>query len=97
MTNIEHYRSLTEVLFVTYKNKNEDYGDAFGKTCEMLGKLATGYQLGVLNAKVSRITTLLTNDYKKENYESLEDSLLDLASYAIMTIIERRKNHESIR
>jgi len=78
-----------------HTKKNHDYGNAFGDTYQEFvknqqQKMADGYAIGLLCNKVNRVKTLLQNDaWIKE--ESIEDSLLDLASYAIMTIIERRR------
>ncbi len=78
-----------------HTRKNHDYGNAFGDTYQSFveqkqQKMADGYAIGLLCNKVNRVKTLLTDDAWVKG-ESVEDSLLDLASYAIMTLIERRK------
>ena len=61
--------------------------------------LSTLWQLGVFAAlilfgtKINRIKTLMNKD--SHTYESLEDSLLDLANYALIAVTElRAKNNK---
>jgi Domain of Unknown Function (DUF1599). len=66
--------------------KNHDYGDSFSKQYEKYGLLS-----GIIRMddKMARIENLLKSDSKVD--ESIEDSLKDLAGYAILTIVEMRK------
>lgn len=74
-----------------HAEKNHAYGNAFHKTCsELMPEQAKGYQVGMLRAKVDRITALASSRDCRSS-ESVEDSLLDLASYSIMTLEEIRK------
>jgi hypothetical protein len=43
-----------------------------------------------INDKVQRLLNLTTTD-KKPNNESLEDTFIDIANYAVMSIIVQRK------
>lgn len=89
--NVELFKSIIEEMLETYKKKNHDYGSSFETLCDKFGLLAAAIPL---NNKVERINSLIT---KKENKvdESIEDSLKDLANYAIMTLIYINKNGES--
>lgn len=71
----------------THKAKNHDYGDSF---TELYKECGSTYAYAHLKEKLNRIKTLRksTQMVKKE---SMEDSLLDLASYAIMWVCELRK------
>lgn len=76
-----------------HARKNHDYGNAFGNVYQEFAAqnlvMADGYAVGTLLVKVERAKTLVSNEaYVKE--ESIEDSLQDLACYAIMTLMERR-------
>ena len=79
--------TITDRMAQTYKNKNADYGNAFSEQIHMDG---WGYATGILGAKLSRIRHLLlhTADRTPQQGESLQDNLLDLANYAIMTLME---------
>lgn len=80
MTNIESFEYIINKLFDTYKKKNHDYGDSFGKTIDKYGLLSLAIRL---NDKLSRFETLLSKQAKVNN-ESINDTLEDLATYAIM-------------
>ena len=59
-------------------------------------------KLGIISAatrmldKMNRIVSLVTKDQQKVNDESLRDTLIDIANYAVMTIMEIDKKKERI-
>lgn len=69
-----------------YVRKNNDYGDAFSLSIDKWGYQAAAIRIG---DKYNRFCTLIekAEDPKVEE-ESLVDTLLDLANYAIMTVME---------
>jgi hypothetical protein len=80
---IEHdviCQKLTEL----YTNKNRDYGDSFGRGYKEYGMLMPVIRL---EDKLNRIKSLIKNEAAVKD-ESLIDTLMDLANYSIMTIIE---------
>ena len=83
----EMYGSLLDKLFMTYKSKNADYGSAFA---EMFDELGIDYAYGKLREKMNRIKVLRNKPNMVEN-EGLEDALLDMAGYAILTLVELKK------
>ena len=83
----EMYGSLLDKLFMTYKSKNADYGSAFS---EMFDELGIDYAYGKLREKMHRIKTLRNQPNMVEN-QGLEDALLDMAGYAILTLVEIEK------
>ena len=93
VTNIqsdeEIYGSLLDKLFTTYKYKNADYGSAFA---EMFDELGIDYAYGKLREKMNRIKVLRNKPNMVEN-EGLEDALLDMAGYAILTLVELKKRN----
>ena len=72
---------LVNNLYATYRKKNHDYGDSFGKSCDKYGLIAAIVRM---NDKVNRFAQLIDKD--SEVQESIQDTLLDLANYSIMTI-----------
>jgi hypothetical protein len=70
--------------------KNRDYGDSFAK---QYGKYGIISGLIRMDDKMSRLTNLV-NGGKDTVGESIEDTLLDNAGYAVMTLIEKRKEAE---
>lgn len=76
-------------LNAIYNNKNNDYGDAFGRTFEKLGLISAVTRI---SDKYNRLESLATSTEQKVKDESIEDTLMDMANYCIMTIIELRKS-----
>lgn len=75
-------------LHDTYKAKNADYGDSFAK-------VRNEYPNAILirlNDKLSRLETLMNGAEQHVQDESIDDTLLDLANYCIMELVERRHN-----
>lgn len=84
---VSAHENICKMLNDTYARKNADYGDSFGAS---YGEYGMMMPLIRLDDKLNRIKALVRN---KENAqvreESIDDTLLDLANYAIMTLIER--------
>lgn len=62
--------------------KNKDYGNAFD---DLFNEYGLQYSIMHLHEKLNRIKAVHKNN--KANNESIKDSLIDLANYAIMTYI----------
>ena len=71
--------------------KNQAYGDSFTKSLDEDGLLVLKIRLG---DKFNRISELIKNGKFKENDESLEDTLLDMAGYSILGL-KYLKEHEN--
>ena len=74
-------------MYNLYIKKNENYGNSFGKLYEDLGPISG---LVPLHNKLNRLTSLIKGS--KNNFESIEDTLIDLANYAIMNLIELKNS-----
>lgn len=79
-----HY-AICQKLNVVYKAKNHDYGDSFGDTYKKLGIISAVTRL---SDKMNRIMSLAVKHDAQVKDEKIEDTLLDMANYAIMTLIE---------
>ena len=71
-----------------HNRKNADYGDSFDKTLDEFGLVASATRM---SDKFNRFKSLIKNPARVED-EKIEDTLIDLASYAIMTIKWMRQN-----
>ena len=69
--------------------KNHDYGNSFSKQFEKYGLLSGIIRL---DDKMSRLDSLIQN--KALVNESIEDTVADIAGYAILLLIELRKKQE---
>lgn len=89
-SNIEQFKEITTQMANLYEKKNADYGNSFDKSCNEFGITAA---LVRMNDKFNRIKSLTKNDNLVKD-ESIEDTLIDLANYSIMTLIWYKNNHE---
>lgn len=70
-----------------YARKNHDYGDSFHKAMNELGM---SYAVGKLFDKTNRLIALCgKEETSRVKDESYDDTLRDLACYAIMTLAYR--------
>ena len=83
------FREIVTEMADLYEKKNRNYGDSFGKLYKDLGPIAG---LVPLHNKLDRLTNLIKGD--SNNFESIEDTLIDLANYAILNMIEYEKMNE---
>lgn len=84
------YKDTIDNMYELYLKKNSDYGNSFAKVVDELG-LVTG--LVFLHTKLDRLTNLMKKSSSDEdpNFESIDDTLLDMANYSIMIHIELEK------
>lgn len=85
-TKGELHRQICESLNKTYIRKNTDYGDSYGQ----LRKKYPDSILIRLFDKFSRLERLISGHEAQIKDESIEDTLLDMANYALMEVVERR-------
>ena len=83
--NVDRFREIANDLGELYEKKNAAYGNSFGETYQKLGIISAVTRI---SDKYNRLCNLATNPNIDNLGESLEDTLKDLAAYAIMTLIE---------
>nr|DAI06078.1 MAG TPA: Nucleotide modification associated domain 1 [Crassvirales sp.] len=81
--NVQPFVDITTDMAKTYAAKNHDYGNSFEQSCNKFGIIASVVRLG---DKMNRIESLVTKKAEVKD-ESIKDTLLDLANYAIMTVM----------
>lgn len=79
--------TICQELFETYKAKNADYRDSFA----LVRRKYPNAILIRLNDKLNRLETLM-NGGKQQVDESIDNTLLDLANYCVMELVERRND-----
>lgn len=90
---IEVHKELLDSLHNLYIAKNRDYGDSVHDTYEKYGLVSF---LVRLEDKLNRARTLSRQDAVVQD-EKIEDTLMDMANYAILAVIElkgERTNNE---
>ena len=86
----DRFKEITDKMFETFKAKNHDYGSSFSN---LFNECGMTYAYGHMAEKLERVKSLM-KDEAKVNGESMRDSLLDLANYAILTIMELDKTRK---
>lgn len=81
------HRKILDEIHHTYKIKNADYGNSFGEQYHEYGLLSS---LIRLDDKMRRLKQLNKQEAQVKD-ESIRDTVLDLANYAIMTVMELDK------
>ena len=82
--NCVRHHEICEELTRLYSKKNHDYGDSFHVTYVKWGLPMAAIRLG---DKMQRFETLIKAENEVKD-ESIRDTLIDLANYAIMTVME---------
>ncbi len=91
-TKTQIHKEICNELNELYQRKNNDYGDSFGQSFKEEGMAMSRIRLG---DKFNRFKTLTRNGHHQQvNDESVRDTLIDLANYAIMTIVEMEKEND---
>lgn len=85
----DRHADLCRQLNEIYRKKNADYGDSFHTTWEEEGFAMARIRL---SDKLSRFKTLSRAGAQQVKDESIADTLLDLANYAIMTVLEMQSD-----
>lgn len=79
------FREITEKMADLYEKKNKDYGNSFNRSIKRYGAVAG---LVRISDKFNRLENLMMNGECEIKDESIKDTLMDLANYAIMLYME---------
>lgn len=85
MDKVQKHMEICKKLNAIYERKNADYGDSFHKSYEDEGMAMPRIRIG---DKYNRLCSITRSKDIKVTDESVVDTLLDLANYAIMTVME---------
>lgn len=81
----DYFNEILEDMKSVHERKNADYGNNFHKRYKRWGFLTA---LLRLSDKMERLENIYERGEIQVKDESVEDTLLDLANYAVMTIVE---------
>ena len=82
--NVHAHLDVCGELNVTYERKNADYGDSFAQSLDKHGLIAAIVRM---DDKMNRVINLYKADEQLVEDESIRDTLMDLANYAIMSVM----------
>lgn len=84
------FRDITEKMRETFLKKNHDYGNSFHETWDEFGDKGIITALTQISHKYHRLMNIGLGT-KPLVDESINDTLLDMANYCILTIMELEK------
>lgn len=84
------HKAICDELNKLYERKNHDYGDSFHQTFVEEGLAMTRIRLGDKFSRFKTLSRLLEagTEGQQVTDESIRDTLMDLANYSLMTILE---------
>ena len=77
------FADILDEMWELYKLKNAMYGSSFDQTLDEDGLLVSKIRM---TDKLNRFSTLAKYGLSKADDESIEDTLIDLANYAVLTV-----------
>lgn len=88
---VKKFREVAEQICNLYEKKDKCYGGSFNTTYDNLGIVSAATRI---SDKYNRLCNLVKNPNIDNLGESLNDTLMDLAAYSIMTIVKLNENEQ---
>lgn len=82
----EEHKKLCDLIHEIYIKKNSDYGNSFSDLYDEYGSIISEIHI---REKFNRFKQLRTNE--SQVGESIEDTLMDMANYCLLTLLEMKK------
>ena len=82
----EKKKKLCDLMHEIYIKKNSDYGNSFSDLYDEYGSIISEIHI---REKFNRFKQLRTNE--SQVGESIEDTLMDMANYCLLTLLEMKK------
>ena len=90
-TDVMKFQGITIDMIDTFIKKNHDYGNSFEQSLDEEGLAASRIRMG---DKWNRYKALSRDNIAQVKDESIQDTLLDMANYAIMTVMWLNKKQK---
>lgn len=92
---IEYFESITKQMNEVFKNKRSDYGATTTETYKLFGMVS---MLTRMHDKLGRLDNLCKPGKQIQvSNEKIEDTLLDLANYAVIALLELYKEWDEAK
>lgn len=88
--DIGRHQEVLDEIHQLYLDKNEDYGDSVHKTFKELGLTSA---VSRICDKTNRLVKFCQTGKLNVKEEKIRDTLIDLANYAILTVMELDEEH----
>lgn len=92
-SEVESFVTEAKEVIALYARKNKDYGNAFLNSFTKFGPM---YPLSRLDDKLNRLVTITKNKNIAVESESVKDTLMDIAAYALMTLAVINKQDDTV-
>lgn len=91
--DVEKFKQLLNEMLDLYQKKNHDYGGSITDTYNKYGPLSFSVRM---RDKLNRFDTLASaEDAQMVHGEKIHDTLIDLANYALLAIIEEERERKA--
>lgn len=87
MNKVQKHKEICEKLNSIYAHKNHDYADSFGALYKEVGIISSVTRLYDKMCRFKSLAMKKQNEQMVKD-ESIVDTLMDMANYAIMSVIE---------
>lgn len=88
---IKMFENITKEMNSVFAKKRKDYGQTTSEAFEKFGPLSMYIRMF---DKMGRLENLMVKENENRVGEKIEDTLLDLANYAVITLIELQKQKD---
>lgn len=92
MNTNEHFREITKEMADLCERKNKDYGASVNDTFSKYGEVA---YLVRIEDKLNRARNLILNKKQEVQDEKIRDTIIDMANYCILMIIDMENKNEN--
>lgn len=86
---VERFAKIAQECIELYAKKNADYGNSFDVNMDKFGEIVGTIRIGDKYSRLEKLTK--PNNEANVKDESIDDTLIDLACYAIMALSYRRR------
>lgn len=90
---IKKHEKMCNEIHEMYIKKNSDYGDSVGELYRRLGDISF---LTRISDKYNRLMNLMTKENPEQHFESVQDTIQDMANYCIIWLMEMEVLQEDI-
>ena len=91
LTDVDKFVNITSEMKSIYEIKNKNYGSSFSEQFREYGLTSVCIRLDDKIRRLKSLNKQLQNGAVNMDDESIRDTLLDLANYSILSIIELDK------
>lgn len=86
---VDEFEKIVDGMLDLYKRKNADYGNSVARTFDEYGLISF---LVRIEDKINRLSNLtIKKSDQKVMDEKIEDTLMDMANYSVMALIELKR------